>query len=145
MSYWTKMVTPPEQALSRVMSKLTEINTFVRRCSQTISEATSYLVVIFMSCKRATHRLMSSVPHLWWREQSHECIRDRTVGVYEGTEKFWLMPILVVLLSFGALIVFTQDSAVAPFIYTLLGIERVECVRRWLLRSYPAGLDLVWF
>jgi hypothetical protein len=64
MNYWTKMVTPPEQALSRVMSKLTEINTFVRRCSQTISEATSYLVVIFMSCKRATHRLMSSVPHL---------------------------------------------------------------------------------
>jgi hypothetical protein len=52
------------------------------------------------------------------------------VGVYEGTEKFWLMPILVVLLSFDALIVFTQGSAVAPFIYTLLGIERVECVRR---------------
>lgn len=34
-------------------------------------------------------------------------------------KKFWLLPILVVLLSFGTLIVFTQGSAVAPFIYTL--------------------------
>ena len=34
-------------------------------------------------------------------------------------KKFWLMPILVVLLLFGTLIVLTQGSAVAPFIYTL--------------------------
>nr|WP_281722669.1 DUF5989 family protein [Nitrosomonas nitrosa] len=34
-------------------------------------------------------------------------------------KKFWLLPILVVLLLFGTLIVFTQGSAVAPFIYTL--------------------------
>jgi hypothetical protein len=34
-------------------------------------------------------------------------------------KKFWLLPIVVVLLLFGALIVFTQGSAVAPFIYTL--------------------------
>jgi hypothetical protein len=34
-------------------------------------------------------------------------------------KKFWLMPIVIVLLLFGALIVFTQGSAVAPFIYTL--------------------------
>ena len=33
--------------------------------------------------------------------------------------KFWLLPILVVLLLFGTLIVLTQGSAVAPFIYTL--------------------------
>ncbi|HEV8615253.1 MAG TPA: DUF5989 family protein [Methylomirabilota bacterium] len=33
--------------------------------------------------------------------------------------KFWLLPIIIVLLLFGALIVFTQGSAVAPFIYTL--------------------------
>jgi hypothetical protein len=37
----------------------------------------------------------------------------------EERKKFWLMPILVVLLSFGALIVLTQGSAAAPFIYTL--------------------------
>lgn len=34
-------------------------------------------------------------------------------------KKFWLLPILIVLLLFGALIVFTESSAVAPFIYTL--------------------------
>ena len=34
-------------------------------------------------------------------------------------KKFWLLPILLVLGLFGALIVLTQGSAVAPFIYTL--------------------------
>jgi len=34
-------------------------------------------------------------------------------------KKFWLLPIIVVLLMFGGLIVLTQGSAVAPFIYTL--------------------------
>jgi len=34
-------------------------------------------------------------------------------------KKFWLLPIFVVLLLLGALIVLTQGSAVAPFIYTL--------------------------
>jgi hypothetical protein len=34
-------------------------------------------------------------------------------------KKFWLLPIVAVLLLFGGLIVLTQGSAVAPFIYTL--------------------------
>ena len=34
-------------------------------------------------------------------------------------KKFWLLPIIAVLLLFGTLIVLTQGSAVAPFIYTL--------------------------
>ena len=34
-------------------------------------------------------------------------------------KKFWLLPIIVVLLLMGGLIVLTQGSAVAPFIYTL--------------------------
>jgi hypothetical protein len=34
-------------------------------------------------------------------------------------KKFWLLPIITVLLCIGALIVLTQGSAVAPFIYTL--------------------------
>ncbi len=34
-------------------------------------------------------------------------------------KKFWLLPIFMVLLLLGALIVLTQGSAVAPFIYTL--------------------------
>ena len=33
--------------------------------------------------------------------------------------KFWLIPVLLVLLVFGGLIVLSQGSAVAPFIYTL--------------------------
>ena len=34
-------------------------------------------------------------------------------------KKFWLLPIIFVLLLMGGLIVFTQGSAVAPFVYTL--------------------------
>ena len=34
-------------------------------------------------------------------------------------KKFWLLPIVIVLVLFGTLIVLTQGSAVAPFIYTL--------------------------
>ena len=34
-------------------------------------------------------------------------------------KKFWLLPIIIVLLLFGALIVFTSGSAIAPFIYTV--------------------------
>ena len=34
-------------------------------------------------------------------------------------KKFWLMPIILILLLLGALIVFTQTSAIAPFIYTI--------------------------
>lgn len=34
-------------------------------------------------------------------------------------KKFWLAPIIVVMLLLGALIVLSQGSAVAPFIYTL--------------------------
>jgi hypothetical protein len=34
-------------------------------------------------------------------------------------KKFWLFPIVLVLLLFGSLVVLTQGSVVAPFIYTL--------------------------
>lgn len=34
-------------------------------------------------------------------------------------KKFWLLPIILVLVIFGALLVLTEGSAVAPFIYTL--------------------------
>jgi uncharacterized protein DUF5989 len=34
-------------------------------------------------------------------------------------KKYWLVPIVIVFLLFGLLIVFSQSSAVAPFIYTL--------------------------
>ncbi|WP_170153527.1 DUF5989 family protein [Pseudolabrys taiwanensis] len=48
---------------------------------------------------------MSFVAELW------DFIRSR--------KKFWLMPIIVMMVAFGGLIVLTKGSAVAPFIYTL--------------------------
>jgi hypothetical protein len=34
-------------------------------------------------------------------------------------KKFWLLPIMIILVLLGALIIFTESSAVAPFIYAL--------------------------
>lgn len=34
-------------------------------------------------------------------------------------KKFWLAPIIIVMILLGALIVFAQGSSLAPFIYTL--------------------------
>lgn len=48
---------------------------------------------------------MSFVVELW------EFVRVR--------KKFWLLPILIMMVLLGGLIVLTQGSAVAPFIYTI--------------------------
>jgi hypothetical protein len=34
-------------------------------------------------------------------------------------KKFWLFPIIVLMLIFGGLIVLTKGTAIAPFIYTI--------------------------
>jgi hypothetical protein len=34
-------------------------------------------------------------------------------------KKFWMIPILLVLIIFGGLIILSQGSAIAPFIYTI--------------------------
>jgi Family of unknown function (DUF5989) len=34
-------------------------------------------------------------------------------------KKYWLIPILIMMLLFGGLLVLSQGSAIAPFIYTL--------------------------
>ncbi len=34
-------------------------------------------------------------------------------------KKFWLAPILIILLIFGGLLILAKGSAVAPFIYTI--------------------------
>jgi hypothetical protein len=34
-------------------------------------------------------------------------------------KKYWLMPIMVMLVVFGGLLVLAQGSAIAPFIYTI--------------------------
>ncbi len=48
---------------------------------------------------------MSFVAELW------EFMRVR--------KKFWLFPIVIMSLMFGGLVVLSQGSAVAPFIYTI--------------------------
>lgn len=40
-------------------------------------------------------------------------------GFLRVRKKWWLAPIMIFLLLLGLLIVFTESSAVAPFIYTL--------------------------
>ena len=44
-------------------------------------------------------------------------------GVFKSAKKFWLLPIILALLLFGALIILTSGSAVAPFIYTIFSGE----------------------
>ena len=34
-------------------------------------------------------------------------------------KKFWLLPVIVVMLLFGVIVVMSTGSAIAPFIYTL--------------------------
>jgi hypothetical protein len=41
------------------------------------------------------------------------------LGFLKVRKKFWLLPIIIILVLLGALIVFTESSAVAPFIYAL--------------------------
>ncbi len=48
----------------------------------------------------------------------YELIKD-LLGFMKTRKKFWLAPIIVIMLLLGTLIVLTQGSAIAPFIYTL--------------------------
>ena len=44
----------------------------------------------------------------------------REMFAYMGVrKKWWLLPIIIVLLTFGGLLILAQGSAVAPFIYTV--------------------------
>jgi hypothetical protein len=40
-------------------------------------------------------------------------------GFLQERKKFWLLPSILILLLFGALLVLTSGSAIAPFIYTI--------------------------
>tara|TARA_B000000460_G_C21317576_1_gene307160 strand:+ start:108 stop:257 length:150 start_codon:yes stop_codon:yes gene_type:complete len=48
---------------------------------------------------------------MWFLREFWEFLKER--------KKYWLFPILIVLVLFGMLIVLSQGSAVAPFIYTI--------------------------
>jgi len=41
------------------------------------------------------------------------------IGFLKERKKLWLLPLILTLLLFGALIIMTSGSAIAPFIYTL--------------------------
>jgi len=59
----------------------------------------------WVQCEINSEVIMSFINELW------RFMRVR--------KKYWLLPIIVVMALFGGLIVLTQGSAVAPFIYTL--------------------------
>ena len=40
-------------------------------------------------------------------------------GYLRTRKKFWLLPIIIMMVLFGGLVVLSQGSAVAPFIYTI--------------------------
>ncbi len=40
-------------------------------------------------------------------------------GFLNERKKYWLAPLIITLVLLGGLIIFTQGSAIAPFIYTL--------------------------
>lgn len=40
-------------------------------------------------------------------------------GLLKVRKKFWMLPILLMMSLFGGLIVLTQGTALAPFIYTI--------------------------
>jgi hypothetical protein len=50
--------------------------------------------------------------------KNHGILRELWAFMRER-KKWWLLPILVVLLLVSALLVFAQGSALAPFIYTI--------------------------
>ena len=47
-----------------------------------------------------------------------ECLKDLW-GFMRVRKKFWLAPIIIVLLLLSIFIVFVEGTAVAPFVYTL--------------------------
>ena len=46
-------------------------------------------------------------------------IAGELVGFLWRRKLWWLIPMVVTLLAFGLLIIFTEGTAIAPFIYTL--------------------------
>jgi len=54
------------------------------------------------------------------REQRESVIFLKDLwGFLNKRKKYWLLPIILVLLFFGVLIVMTSGTAVSPFVYTL--------------------------
>ena len=71
-----------------------------------VSGALSRPASISSGCIEVTHEQRVACSREFWQFLRQE-------------KKYWLVPIVVVFVLFGLLIVFSQSSAVAPFIYTL--------------------------
>ena len=46
-------------------------------------------------------------------------IAGELLSFFWANKRWWMVPMVVVLLLFGALVILAQSSAIAPFIYTL--------------------------
>lgn len=56
----------------------------------------------------------------WWdRVSDRISILAEFVEFLWERKLWWMIPMMVVLVLFGALLILTQSSAIAPFIYTL--------------------------
>ena len=67
--------------------------------------------------KRASSLSAPSNP-VFWRQAEMSLLREIWEFLRER-KKFWLLPIIIVLLLFGVLMIFASTSALAPFIYTV--------------------------
>jgi hypothetical protein len=50
---------------------------------------------------------------------AHTSVAREFWAFMRARKKWWLLPIIVVMVTVGALLVFAQGSVLAPFIYTL--------------------------
>jgi hypothetical protein len=46
-------------------------------------------------------------------------IAGELLGFFWGNKRWWLVPVVVVLLAMGVLLILAQSAVIAPFIYTL--------------------------
>jgi hypothetical protein len=61
---------------------------------------------IAFCCRKPIHEaVMSFLAELW--------------AFMRARKKFWLVPVLIMMVIFGGLVVMTKGSVVAPFIYTI--------------------------
>lgn len=71
-----------------------------------------------MSCLRKSKILKNIVLKKNLNQTNMEFLRDLW-GFLKERKKYWLLPMIIVLLIIGILIIFAGSSSVAPFVYTL--------------------------
>jgi hypothetical protein len=64
------------------------------------------------------YRLEAGATGVDFKENFMDFFRDLW-GFLKVRKKYWLLPIILTLLFFGALMIFASGSAIAPFIYTI--------------------------